>query len=68
MTTAANIKIERIRQSTTQGEVRVTWNDIVLGQYGDDIVLNDDGEWVGKPDSFWFQVALNTAIERDLIA
>lgn len=68
MTTTANIKIERKRFSITQGEVVVTWNNVVLGQFGDDIKLAESGEWEGKPDSYWFQIALNIAIERDLVA
>jgi hypothetical protein len=50
------VRIERKRFSTTQGEVELFYGELRIGQFGDTITLTD-GEWDGRHDSCWLQVA-----------
>lgn len=58
--------IERIRFSTTQGEVKLTYDGRYIAQYGDDYQLRETAEsndqerryeWRGRDDAYWQQVA-----------
>jgi hypothetical protein len=53
----ADVRIERHRLSTTQGEVSVYYRGEKIERYGDRIEMNGAGEWVGRPDSVWIEAA-----------
>lgn len=62
----ALVQIVRKRFSTTQGETLVRYNETTLEQYGDDPVLEKDGFYRQKPDSYWIEVAEREAVARGL--
>jgi hypothetical protein len=49
------LKIERIRMSTTQGSVKLSYAGLEITQFGDTITLQN-GEWKGHPDEYWQKV------------
>lgn len=61
------VAIERHRMSTTQGEVTLSYDGIIIGRFGDTILRDEEGNWTGHKDSFWIGVAEKEAIRRDLI-
>lgn len=60
------VTIERHRTSTTQGEVTVSYDGIMIGRFGDTILLDEEGNWTGHKDSFWIGVAEKEATRRNL--
>lgn len=60
------VTIERHRTSTTQGEVTVAYDGIMIGRFGDTILLDEEGNWTGHKDSFWIGVAEKEATRRNL--
>jgi hypothetical protein len=53
------LTINRKRFSTTQGEVELLYDGRRLEQYGDTITMNGRGQYEGKSDGFWENVARN---------
>ncbi|GEM_PF-2960196 len=49
-----NFKVKRIRYSVTQGEAGVYCNNKFIVQYGDNIDINENGQWEStiKDESF----------------
>lgn len=67
----ALVWIERHRFSATQGEVSVFYDGDCLGRYGDDIKMVVEGahrgEYHGRDDAYWIDVAKRQAIKRNLV-
>jgi hypothetical protein len=61
------LQIERIRFSTTQGEVLLTYDGQRIEQYGDKIELRGS-EWRGLEDREWHNVARRVLAERHVAA
>lgn len=59
--------IERKRFSTTQGEVLLTYDGKRIEQYGDQIELRG-GEWRGRDDAIWHDVAKRDLARRHVAA
>jgi hypothetical protein len=53
------LTINRKRFSTTQGEVELLYDARRLEQYGDTITMNGRGQYDGRSDAFWENVARN---------
>lgn len=56
----AKLEIDRVRYSTTQGHVRLSYAGTELNVYGDAIKLRD-GDWKGHDDQYWHEVARRDA-------
>ncbi len=51
------LTINRKRFSATQGEVELVYGGRRIEQFGDNITLQDDGEWRGYDDAHWIEIA-----------
>jgi len=63
----AKLTIERVRYSTTQGHVALSYAGTPLDTYGDNIRLIGK-EWVGETDQYWHDAARRIAGRRGLCA
>lgn len=61
------VQIERKRRSVTQGSAVVSYDGRQIGHYDDAIQLDDNGEYHGRSDEYWVDVA-RRAVESQVTA